>query len=724
MTKRLKQVLAITGTAGFMLLGATAPALAANGPQYGTIGRYGEVWRGGGFDATAYDGGKYDKPLTSGRFIDPVGFAVDTHDTTTGGDGTALYVLDRTSNLSGNVTGGVTTWRLQKLSDRGKVLGTDQFSLPADDNVYEMDGLAVDPVSGDVYALLDASDPDLGVEYTDEILAWSTKPSSGKLVAGGLGTDTVSTGINGYATPGVLSNDTQLVPGGIGNEQITYPQGLALDVVSGTHYLAIQSADDSGVGDASGIGQVSEATGDINYQWSSSALDGLPNDVGESGFLPLGISTAPNGSLTVLLDDGGGAPAPQDVDVVNVPADLQSTPTILSSPANQVTNADLASPAVDGTAIYTADAAPVLGDSDGITPGTETASPQIVTLSNGLYAAEFEPNLPGKADPQNPAGKPGVWTVHNPGIRLLAPEAANSGALSNINPPLASLFDTLGNPTVNSTGATAATSACNLSDAATAARGNTAGPFPSLAAGANGTLWVLTRGTDSSQVGLRDATGGRRLIELSPKAGDPCPGPSGTFKMGTPGRVPVSAGTTPLTIQAGTTVTFSASSIAYHGAATDEYVWKFGDGKSHTVLGSPSPPFKWPVAVATHQYTKPGTFTVSMTLMGDYGKYLETGTVDVLAVNPPVAAFTYSPLAPHAGSAVTFNASGSKPSRAGASIIDYHWVWGDGRTDDTPTSKDTHTYTKAGKYTVTLTVRDSTNAQSRPTSHTITVGAA
>ncbi len=73
-------------------------ALADSGPQFGSIGQYGEVWRGGGFDTAAYDGGRYDKPLTPGKFIDPVGFAVDTGDSSAS-DGTAIWVLDRTSNL-------------------------------------------------------------------------------------------------------------------------------------------------------------------------------------------------------------------------------------------------------------------------------------------------------------------------------------------------------------------------------------------------------------------------------------------------------------------------------------------------------------------------------------------------------------------------------------------------------------------------------------------------
>ncbi|HXP99964.1 MAG TPA: hypothetical protein VN845_07860, partial [Solirubrobacteraceae bacterium] len=104
---------------------------AADGPQYGSIGQYGEVTHFGGFDATAYDNEQYGGALTAGEFLNPVGFAVDTQDKTTGGDGTAIYVLDRVSDWGDELTGSMPTeWRLQKLSDTGAVLGSTEFTLP------------------------------------------------------------------------------------------------------------------------------------------------------------------------------------------------------------------------------------------------------------------------------------------------------------------------------------------------------------------------------------------------------------------------------------------------------------------------------------------------------------------------------------------------------------------------------------------------------------------
>ena len=219
----------VTAPADGAVTRAGAPTTHA-GAQFGSIGAYGEVWRGGGFDASAFDHGRYDKPLTPGRFVDPVGFAVDTGDQTPGGDGTAVYVLDRTSDLPAYARNARTTWRLQKLDDRGRVLGTSEFSLPADGDIYEMAGLAVDPATGTVYALLLTFDLNLNTEAVAEILGWSTTPAaSGRLVApGDLATDTVSTGIARFPTPGVLSTAEQLSSNG---SSLAYePQGLTRDV--------------------------------------------------------------------------------------------------------------------------------------------------------------------------------------------------------------------------------------------------------------------------------------------------------------------------------------------------------------------------------------------------------------------------------------------------------------------------------------------------------------
>jgi hypothetical protein len=69
---------------------------------------------------------------------------------------------------------------------------------------------------------------------------------------------------------------------------------------------------------------------------------------------------------------------------------------------------------------------------------------------------------------------------------------------------------------------------------------------------------------------------------------------------------------------------------------------------------------------------------------------------------PPVAAFTYAPLAPMVNETITFDASGS--SDTDGSIVSYVWGFGDGTTGLGKTT--THSYEAEGAYTVSLTVTD------------------
>lgn len=726
-------ILAFTTTAS-----ATTP-----GPQYQPIGQYGQTFRGGGFDSTAYDGGLYDHALTPGLFLDPTGFAVDTQDTTAGGDGTALYVLDRTSPLPHNATGGVTTWRLQKLDDHGNVLGTDQFSLPVTNQNFEMSGLAVDPSGGAVYALMVSYNNQQGAEQAYEILGWSTTPNgSSQLVpATGLTADAKAIGINAYPTPGRLSTVAQLT--GTNGPYAISPEGLALDVTGGHDYLAIATGQDYTGNASAGIIQVcASCTGaqqgavSTSNEWSSQVLTGLPNDPGpgsEATYQAAGISTAPDGSLTLLLDEGSGNAA-QDQDIVSVPADLTSPPTILASQDNAPLKSDGATSAVDDAAIFDRNV-PLFeygGDDTGTVPAAHLASPQVVALSNGLYAGEFEPAPFGAADPESLGGTQGMWTQTTPGVRLLCASGAVTGNpcaslppgnLANPSDPLTSLFDTLGNPSPSG--------ACALTDSTTIANSSAANPsssYPSLAAGANGAIWVLTRGSDSNATYLgSNKTGGRQLIELSPGASSACPGASGTFSLADNGGALQSA-TTPLTVTAGDTVNFDASSIAYPGgsqpAAKAEYNWDFGDGTpASPVLGDPTAG-TWAPPTTSHVYTQLGTHTVTMTLYGDFGAYVESGTVNVVANTPPTAAFSYQPSSPATGATVSFDASGSTASQ-GLTITNYHWNWGDGSNpDDTSSPTDSHAYASAGTHTVTLTVTDSHHSQSQPVTHAVTVSAA
>lgn len=76
---------------------------------------------------------------------------------------------------------------------------------------------------------------------------------------------------------------------------------------------------------------------------------------------------------------------------------------------------------------------------------------------------------------------------------------------------------------------------------------------------------------------------------------------------------------------------------------------------------------------------------------------------------PPTASAGISPERPRVGEEVTFDGSGS--SDADGDSLTYRWDFGDGHQANGEIV--THAYAKAGKYTVTLTVRDGNGGVSR-----------
>jgi len=86
-----------------------------------------------------------------------------------------------------------------------------------------------------------------------------------------------------------------------------------------------------------------------------------------------------------------------------------------------------------------------------------------------------------------------------------------------------------------------------------------------------------------------------------------------------------------------------------------------------------------------------------------------------IAITPdqaPTAAFSAS--AQVAGEASSFDASGSTASaQSTGGIASYRWDFGDGQTATTPSATTKHSYSKAGTYTVTLTVTDATGCSTK-----------
>jgi len=112
--------------------------------------------------------------------------------------------------------------------------------------------------------------------------------------------------------------------------------------------------------------------------------------------------------------------------------------------------------------------------------------------------------------------------------------------------------------------------------------------------------------------------------------------------------------------------------------------WSFGDGTTSTQQNP------------KHKYSKIGVYTVSLTVKNVVGSNTATKTDYIKVVTKPVAAFSASPTSGKAPLTVTFtDKSTGTPTK-------WKWSFGDGTTSTQKNPK--HKYSKAGKYTVTLTV--------------------
>ncbi len=80
----------------------------------------------------------------------------------------------------------------------------------------------------------------------------------------------------------------------------------------------------------------------------------------------------------------------------------------------------------------------------------------------------------------------------------------------------------------------------------------------------------------------------------------------------------------------------------------------------------------------------------------------------VAAALPPVANFTYSPERPRPGEGIVFNDTSTDPDEPFDSIAYRSWNYGDGTPSRENVRIDQHAFTKAGRYLVVLTVKDTT----------------
>jgi len=135
------------------------------------------------------------------------------------------------------------------------------------------------------------------------------------------------------------------------------------------------------------------------------------------------------------------------------------------------------------------------------------------------------------------------------------------------------------------------------------------------------------------------------------------------------------------------------------------FIWTFGD--QDYASG----------ASVSHTYTSVGTFTASVTVTDGIGQSSYEAHTVIVAPRPPVASFTAS--VSYSGY-VSFDASTSSADSS-TSITAYYWDFGDGITDSTAYSQDSHSYTNTGTYAVRLIVTDATGQQSNPFTGTVVI---
>ncbi|WKZ31562.1 MAG: PKD domain-containing protein [Candidatus Dojkabacteria bacterium] len=153
-----------------------------------------------------------------------------------------------------------------------------------------------------------------------------------------------------------------------------------------------------------------------------------------------------------------------------------------------------------------------------------------------------------------------------------------------------------------------------------------------------------------------------------------------------------------LTGDAPLTVNFNGSGSTDSDGTIVTYRWSFDDGVMQT--GSS----------LSHQFTEPGTYTVTLTVIDDNGAqdaFYRTITVTENGGNQvPVPSFTIDTISGEAPLTVNVNGGASSdPDGTIANPAGYSWIWGDNTANGTGPST-SHVYNSAGNYTLSLFVTD------------------
>jgi PGF-pre-PGF domain-containing protein len=155
----------------------------------------------------------------------------------------------------------------------------------------------------------------------------------------------------------------------------------------------------------------------------------------------------------------------------------------------------------------------------------------------------------------------------------------------------------------------------------------------------------------------------------------------------------VTSGTAPLTVLFAATSKDGATSKVEEPTS---WYWNFGDGTSSKD------------SVAVHTFTKPGDYTISLTVGNVIGNNttIRPGYIVVTDPNTPVANFSSNVTEGYAPLTVQFN---DLSQRATSRVWDFN---GDGQTDSSDINP-AYVYTNPGTYTVNLTVSNENGTDSK-----------
>ncbi len=226
--------------------------------------------------------------------------------------------------------------------------------------------------------------------------------------------------------------------------------------------------------------------------------------------------------------------------------------------------------------------------------------------------------------------------------------------------------------------------------------------FTDYSGNATGWSWNFGDGATSTQQNPLHifATAGTYTVSLTASNANGTSSTSAQIVVSAKPVIPVAAYTVSSTTGiAPLRITFTDKSTG----SPNIWIWNFGDNTNSTIKNP------------THTYSKAGRYTVILTVTNSAGSNTMTKSnyIVVNVLKPPVAAFTASPLSGQTSLTVTFaDKSTNNPTS---------WSWDFGDKSTSTEKNPVHKYTKAGKYTVSLTVKNTAGSNTKKISNYVTV---